>query len=126
MEKTWKLITRCGGRGHKFYRHVPTDKVAVADNSGSTPDRTDDGILWLDEDYPVRVCQEHAVFAVIKESDGCRYVVMDAVLEGVEVATELGLRVAAEGKMAALLAFLLKTGKKVRVGDAALRVTAAA
>ena len=36
--------------GHRYFRDANTGRVAVADGSGATPDRTDDGVLWINPD----------------------------------------------------------------------------
>lgn len=48
--------------GHRIFREdrgefaaPETCRWAIADNSGTTPDRTDDGILWLDFSRPLAV-----------------------------------------------------------------------
>lgn len=48
--------------GHRIFREdrgefaaPETCRWAIADNSGATPDRTDDGILWLDFSRPLLV-----------------------------------------------------------------------
>ena len=45
--KWTKLFSAEGG--HKYFRDEITGMIGVADNSGSTPDQTDDGVLWLDQ-----------------------------------------------------------------------------
>jgi hypothetical protein len=44
--KWTKLFSIRGG--HKYFRDEITKMIALADDSGSTPDQTDDGVLWLD------------------------------------------------------------------------------
>jgi hypothetical protein len=44
----WKFLARPSRGGHKFYEHATIQGTAIADNSGTTPDDTDDGALWLD------------------------------------------------------------------------------
>ena len=56
----WRLIKRFKG-GHKYFVKdenpvlvwTEIDKIYIADQSGSTPDKTDDGELWIDRDYPI-------------------------------------------------------------------------
>jgi hypothetical protein len=50
----WEKITEIPG-GHKFFRLRECEykapelcPVAIADDSGRTPDKTDDGIIWMD------------------------------------------------------------------------------
>lgn len=47
MTKTeWKLITRLPGE-HRIFADE-SGRLAIADNSGETPDQTEDGVLYLD------------------------------------------------------------------------------
>ena len=48
----WTLVLDIP-RSHRYFREAHTDQVGVADRSGSTPDRTDDGVLWLDRSHPI-------------------------------------------------------------------------
>lgn len=43
----WELLLKCH-RGHRYFR-APDGRIAVADDSGATPDRCDDGVLWVDQ-----------------------------------------------------------------------------
>lgn len=43
----WKFLFQAP-RGHKYFRDMVSGRIAVADDSGTTPDTTEDGILWLD------------------------------------------------------------------------------
>lgn len=53
---TWKIL-RCPApmQGHKFFREKESYRIAIADWSGSTPEKTDDGVLWLDATRPIVV-----------------------------------------------------------------------
>jgi len=53
MNYKWKKLFKAKG-GHKYFRDEITGMIAVADDSGSTPDQTEDGVLWLD--YKRCVC----------------------------------------------------------------------
>lgn len=50
----WEFLFRAPC-GHQFFREENTDLIAIADDSGSTPDQTDDGILYLDNSRPIQV-----------------------------------------------------------------------
>jgi hypothetical protein len=50
----WTLLRSVNG-GHRFFQCTQTLKIALADSSGSTPDKTEDGILWLDSTRPLEV-----------------------------------------------------------------------
>lgn len=44
----WRLL-QVVPRGHKWFIDEATGGIAVGDYSGATPDRTEDGVLWLDK-----------------------------------------------------------------------------
>lgn len=75
--RKWVLLGRPSKRGHRFF--VDQDnRMAVADNSGRTPDDTEDGALWLDTSRRVEVSSGFAGLPVIKTEDHkhvVRYVV---------------------------------------------------
>lgn len=48
----WTLVDHRQG-GHRIWRDERNDKLAIADSSGYTPDRTDDGVLYLDLTRPI-------------------------------------------------------------------------
>lgn len=50
---TWTLILKLE-RSHRYFRH-DDGRIAVADDSGRTPDTTDDGILWVDTTRPISI-----------------------------------------------------------------------
>lgn len=51
---TWEFLEWLERRGHKLFRDGGSHRLAIADNSGATPDTTHDGVLWLDPDRPIR------------------------------------------------------------------------
>lgn len=52
----WTYLVRpSGGDGHRFFRRVSDGRISVADNSGSTPDQTEDGPLFLDRNRKAEV-----------------------------------------------------------------------
>lgn len=73
MKPVWKRIAKVK-RGHAFFEDVNTGRVAIADGSGSTPERTEDGILWLDPTRPLSISVGRSYFGVsypvISERDG--------------------------------------------------------
>lgn len=122
-DKTWELIIRCAGRGHKFFRHVPSGRIGVADYSGYTPDQTEDGELWVDFDRPARIHHDMVMIPVISERGAPRECwIGDPVVGGIEVVSRLGLDVHAEGEVASFLESMFQSGLAVRVGDAVRRV----
>lgn len=57
----WKLLWRDSQRdedgkfyGHSFYRDEVTGCISLKDMSGDLPHETDDGVLWVDCNRPVR------------------------------------------------------------------------
>jgi hypothetical protein len=63
----WTPIATLPG-GHRLFTRPGSDAVAVADNSGATPDQTEDGILYLDLTAPLLV-DEHCSAPVIGGAD---------------------------------------------------------
>lgn len=94
MSKTWELICRHKD-SHKFYKHLPTGKIAVADNSGTTPDRTEDGILWLDRLRPVRAGLKGCDFPLIRDSTGDECYTADPLASGLKTCALLDLEIQA-------------------------------
>jgi hypothetical protein len=47
MQKRFALLQSYRA-GHRWFIDNATGRIAIADQSGDTPDRTDDGILYLD------------------------------------------------------------------------------
>lgn len=52
-EQKWVKPVRFAPKGHKFF--MQDGGVCVADDSGDTPDQTDDGPLWVDVTRPASV-----------------------------------------------------------------------
>src|SRR5581483_8497044 len=55
----WELVHRVKS-GHKFFKELSpsgqwTGKIGIADDSGVTPDRCDDGVVYLDMTRPISV-----------------------------------------------------------------------
>lgn len=79
----WTKVWDCGSKepdgsfsGHTVFRDEVTGRYAIADMSGDTPDKTDDGVLWIDCELPVRLCltkPENKVFAGIPLEDKWGY-----------------------------------------------------
>jgi hypothetical protein len=49
----WSEVERLPD-GHRLFFYE--DMIAIADNSGRTPEVTDDGLLWLDFSRPLSLC----------------------------------------------------------------------
>lgn len=55
---TWSLICKLAS-GHRIFANTLDGALAIADNSGSTPDRTEDGILWLNTAETVQIAARY-------------------------------------------------------------------
>lgn len=56
-EYFWEMVLKVP-RCHRWFRGVKSDGtqgVAVCDESGSFPEETDDGVIWLDEKMPMLI-----------------------------------------------------------------------
>lgn len=51
-------------RGHAFFYDASSKRYAIADDSGRSPEFTDDGVLWLDESRPAQVVLHDGRFVV--------------------------------------------------------------
>jgi hypothetical protein len=54
MNERWTLVKSFPG-SHKYFRDNRNNRLAIADYSGETPDKTDDGILYVDTKSPIIV-----------------------------------------------------------------------
>lgn len=68
---TWYHIAtfkdESGARGHRLFRKLSAPgRIYLADNSGSTPDQTDDGEMWLDFASPVTLSKDYIGIPLVK------------------------------------------------------------
>jgi hypothetical protein len=56
--------------GHRLFFTSEPNLVAIADNSGRTPEMTADGILWVNFDDTIKVSGHNAFIPVIEEGTG--------------------------------------------------------
>lgn len=47
----WDFVAHLAS-GHRLFRDTVSDRIAIADNSGTTPDQTEDGTIWLNVKEP--------------------------------------------------------------------------
>ena len=83
-------------------------RIGVADNSGWTPDRTDDGVLWLDQGRPVRVGPKGCDFPLVRDSTGDKCWTCDPLLSGLRACEDLGLRIELSGDLGPALPLIVK------------------
>lgn len=93
----WKLIKHFH-RGHRLFRWEEEGspnhhRYAIADISGKTPDQTEDGILWLDRDRPIKDNGGDALLPVILHSDGTPKVALIAWRVALWMSWELGFEI---------------------------------
>lgn len=50
----WKLVRRLAS-DHRIFKDELTGQLAIADNSGTRPDTTEDGVIWIALDQPAHV-----------------------------------------------------------------------
>lgn len=109
---TWTLVTRLPGE-HRIFRDAG-GRLALADNSGDTPDTTDDGVLYLDLDRPVQLVSASIaeVFSTSQRlyckiplvtSDGTKSSTL-GVLEDGPILNSLGMKVEVNAAAQAVLA----------------------
>ena len=53
QKRDWAETIRLCRGGHRVFIERVTRRIAVADNSGRTPEETEDGTLWVDTDKPL-------------------------------------------------------------------------
>jgi hypothetical protein len=75
----WEPGIRLEKSGHRIFHEIrhafaapETCRWAIADNSGTTPDRTDDGVLWLDFSRTLTVGIDNCDIPVTVERDEAR------------------------------------------------------
>jgi hypothetical protein len=102
--KWTKLFSVPGG--HRYFRDEITKMIALADNSGSTPDRTEDGVLWLDFQRCVSIVTDvnHTTWISIPVLHESRHggpvtksCTPSSSKEAVEVCSRFGLKLALQG-----------------------------
>ena len=92
----WVRLTRIP-RGHKFFRDGNTDRVACADDSGSLPQHTEDGVLWIVRDKPIVLQEQHesasmiASVPVTKQRTGESMSILSGPREVMWLVRELGM-----------------------------------
>jgi len=58
--------------GHRMFFTEDPRRVAIVDNSGRTPELSDDGVLWINFDEPVAICGRNCFIPII-DNEGRKY-----------------------------------------------------
>lgn len=92
----WELLFRPQGMdgGHKVFRHRD-GRIAIADWSGTRPDQTDNGVLWVDLAKPIEVhLHQGRLYTVLPLlDDGGREVVTHSTLASAVALQKVGASV---------------------------------
>lgn len=97
----WTKVFSIRG-GHKYFRDEISKRIGVADNSGSTPDQTEDGVLWLDLSRCVTIATDgnHRTWVTVPllRENGERSATGASVQEAIEVVANFGMKLALQGE----------------------------
>jgi hypothetical protein len=94
-KERWKLALRLPS-GHRYFRDLQhPGKVAIADDSGETPEVTDDGVLHLDRSRPV-LAGEHGCVIPLTDPAGVQSATTASWREGILVAGHFNHRLLIE------------------------------
>lgn len=98
----WTLVLKIPN-GHRYFRAGTAEdgRIAVADNSGRTPDKTDDGILWLDMDRAIHLSSMTSGSIPVKSENELRpgSYTGEYVKDCLVVARTFGMKVEFDGDM---------------------------
>lgn len=114
----WKLCFTDGGNGHSLWLDRITNRYSIKDQSGSRPDRTDDGVLW----FHGVVASVHTskftkdglcvAFSVECEREGRTSSVWCVFDFGIRVAKELNMEIVLSGELKKLEPLFCLTSSK--------------
>jgi hypothetical protein len=69
----WRLISQPSRGGHRFFTDSEAPgKLAIADMSGPTPDKTEDGILYVDMDRRILITVGDSILVPLISETGKR------------------------------------------------------
>jgi hypothetical protein len=80
-------------RSHRYFLDALSERIAVADRSGTTPDRTDDGVLWLDTSRPIVLGKDWLATIPLLHLNGSQVATGDNIDNAMTVARKFGMRV---------------------------------
>jgi DNA-directed RNA polymerase subunit M/transcription elongation factor TFIIS len=97
----WTRVLKCKG-GHRYFTKRGTSRIFVADDSGATPDRTDDGEISLDRSKPATIVNDSrrsfgslGVYVDLPAFDrnGKPCAILENLIQGSRVIAAFGLKV---------------------------------
>lgn len=64
----WTKIPEVGNSGdHRYFKDENTGKIALADDSGSRPNYTEDGVSWFNPEKPLEVGKNNVIVRITRE-----------------------------------------------------------
>lgn len=114
----WKLCFTDGKNGHSLWLDRITNRYSIKDQSGSRPDRTDDGVLWFHGVVAsVHTCKFSkdgltVAFSVEFEREERISSVWCVFDFGIRVAKELGMEIVLSGELKKLQPLFCLTSSK--------------
>lgn len=108
----WQLVLRIKG-GHRYFTVSDYGgMVACADASGTYPEQTEDGILWLDRSRPIVLGDDNSATIPLKRPDGEECATGEYNQDAILVANAFGFEVVVQAgsTLCKLLTRLCETG----------------
>jgi hypothetical protein len=89
------LVSFAGGR--KYFRDKLTQRIGTVGDSGRTPDRGEEGVLWVDTDRPIVLDVDYSMFRahlpLIAEASGKSCGTLAETIEALWVVKNLGMSI---------------------------------
>lgn len=69
MKRKWVWLFTAEAHGHRIWLDKASGRLSIADDSsnGGPPDRTDDGVLWIDTKRPIQLKEGHLCLMVTND-----------------------------------------------------------
>lgn len=95
----WKHLFHASG-GHSYFKEPTFGMIAVADDSGPTPDTTEDGVCWLDTTRPVVASGTGFYIPIINKKN--RTTTCATPTEAVQVCAYFKMKLTVDGRLFSL------------------------
>ncbi len=125
----WEILLNLKS-GHRYFAEVvkhtrkPTGRIGVADNSGTYPDSTDDGVLYLDKARAINVGSKWATVPLYR-LNGDRIATGESLANAPLVAAKFGMKLVVDEDVATMLEGYVRAGTPLYLPNGDLvRVTA--